>query len=53
LRYEIANVGASLRPRPELPPDLALAELLGGLVGIGGSYGRSRRRVAGIKARHG
>jgi glycosyltransferase involved in cell wall biosynthesis len=53
LRYEIANVGASLRPRAELPPDLALAELLGGLVGIGGSYGRSQRRVAGIKARHG
>jgi hypothetical protein len=30
--------------------DLALAELWGGLVGLSGEYGRSRRRVARIKA---
>lgn len=29
------------------PPDLVLAELLGGLTGLAGAYGRSRRRMAG------
>jgi GT2 family glycosyltransferase len=53
LRYETANVAASLHPGAELPADLAFAELLGGLAGIGGSYRRSQRRVARIKATHG
>jgi GT2 family glycosyltransferase len=52
LRYETRNVAASVRPRTELPGDLAFAELLGGLVGLAGSYGRSRRRVARIRAAH-
>ncbi len=51
--YEIRNVAGSLRPRAQLPADLALAELLGGLVGLGGSYGRSRRRVARIRTADG
>jgi GT2 family glycosyltransferase len=33
--------------------DLALAELWGGLVGLSGEYGRSRRRVARIRAEAG
>jgi GT2 family glycosyltransferase len=52
LRHQASSVGASLRSRGELAPDLALAELLGGLVGLCGSYGRSRRRVARIRAAH-
>jgi glycosyltransferase involved in cell wall biosynthesis len=53
LRYQARSVAASLSSRTELPTDLALAELLGGLVGLGGSYARSRRRVARISASHG
>jgi hypothetical protein len=53
LRYEAGNVAASLRPSTELPIDLALAELVGGLVGLGGSYERSRRRVERIRTAHG
>jgi len=50
LRYQVRSVAASVPPRGDLPADLALAELAGGLVGLGGSYGRSRRRVARIRA---
>ena len=53
LRFEVGNVAASLPPRAGLPADLALAELAGGLVGLGGSYGRSQRRVARIRTAHG
>jgi glycosyltransferase involved in cell wall biosynthesis len=53
LRYELRTVAAGLAGRSGLPADLALAELVGGLVGLGGSYGRSQRRVAGIRAAHG
>jgi glycosyltransferase involved in cell wall biosynthesis len=53
LGYETRNVAASVRPGNELPSDLPLAELVGGLVGLAGSYGRSRRRVARIRATHG
>jgi hypothetical protein len=53
MRYEAANVAESLSPRSALPADLALAELAGGLVGLSGSYGRSQRRVARIRATHG
>jgi glycosyltransferase involved in cell wall biosynthesis len=51
--YELRSVAAGLRGRSELPGDLALAELIGGLVGLAGSYGRSRRRVARIHTAHG
>lgn len=53
LRYEARSVAASVSSRPELPTDLALAELLGGLVGLCGSYARSQRRVARIRTAHG
>jgi GT2 family glycosyltransferase len=52
LRYQAGSVAASLPPYGELPVDLPLAELAGGLVGLGGSYGRSQRRVARIRAAH-
>jgi GT2 family glycosyltransferase len=53
LRYEAASIAASLTSGDELATDLALAELVGGLVGLSGSYGRSRRRVARIRSAHG
>jgi hypothetical protein len=53
LGYQAGNVVASVRPEAEVATDLALAELLGGLVGLGGSYGRSRRRVSRIRTAHG
>jgi GT2 family glycosyltransferase len=53
LGYQAGNVVASVRPDAELATDLALAELLGGLVGLSGSYGRSRRRVSRIRTAHG
>jgi glycosyltransferase involved in cell wall biosynthesis len=49
LRYQAGNVAGSLRWRAELPTDLAMAELIGGLAGLGGAYGRSQRRVARIR----
>jgi GT2 family glycosyltransferase len=53
LGYEARNVAATLRPGGEVPTDLALAELVGGLAGLAGSYGRSRRHVARILSTHG
>ena len=53
LRDEARSVAASVRPGTELRADLAFAELAGGLVGLGGTYGRSRRRVARIRTTHG
>jgi GT2 family glycosyltransferase len=53
LREEAGSVVASLRPSTELRTDLAVAELAGGLVALGGTYGRSRRRVARIRTTHG
>jgi hypothetical protein len=53
LHYQAGQVAASLPPRGGPPADLAFAELFGGLVGLGGSYGRSQRRVARIRAAHG
>ena len=50
LRYQTRQVAASLPSRDGPPVDLVLAELAGGLVGLGGSYGRSQRRVARIRA---
>jgi glycosyltransferase involved in cell wall biosynthesis len=53
LRYEVRNVAASLHPRTDVPPDLAISELIGGVLGLAGSYGRSQRRVARIRSVHG
>jgi GT2 family glycosyltransferase len=53
LRDEARSVAASVRPGTELRADLAFAELAGGLVALGGTYGRSRRRVARIRTTHG
>jgi GT2 family glycosyltransferase len=39
----------ALARRGDATPDLALAELAGGLAGLAGGYGRSRRRVARIE----
>lgn len=53
LDHQARNLAASLSSRSERQADLALAELLGGVVGLAGSYGRSRRRVARIRAANG
>jgi GT2 family glycosyltransferase len=50
--YQRRTIAQSARRGAQVPPDLALAELLGGLQGLGGSYWRSRRRVARIRAAH-
>jgi GT2 family glycosyltransferase len=42
---------ASLRRRNGVPPDLAVAELTGGIVGLLGEYRRSERRVERIRRR--
>jgi len=39
----------SIRGRGPLPPDLVGAELIGGLVGLAGAYGRSVRRTARLR----
>lgn len=49
LRYQARAVAGGLRPAAALPGDLALAELTGGLVGLAGAYGRSRRRMARVR----
>jgi glycosyltransferase involved in cell wall biosynthesis len=52
LGYQRRTVAESARRRGQVSPDLALAELFGGLQGLGGSYWRSQRRVARIRATH-
>jgi GT2 family glycosyltransferase len=52
-RYEVETLAQELRRTSDAAPGLALAELLGGLAGLSGSYWRSRRRVARIRAAHG
>jgi glycosyltransferase involved in cell wall biosynthesis len=49
LRDELGALRRSLRARDPLPPDLVMAELVGGVVGLAGSYTRSRRRVEGLR----
>jgi len=43
----------SIRRRGPLPPDLVAAELVGGLVGLGGAYGRSVRRTVRLRRQRG
>lgn len=50
LGYELRLVAKGVLGRDGMTLDLATAELLGGMVGLGGEYGRSKRRVAVIKA---
>jgi GT2 family glycosyltransferase len=52
LRYEAREAVKSARHDYPLTPDLALAELTGGLVGLAGTYRRSQRRVERIRAAH-
>lgn len=49
--YQGGKLCKSLLRRHALPPDLLLAELWGGVVGLAGEYGRSRRRVRRIRER--
>jgi glycosyltransferase involved in cell wall biosynthesis len=53
MRYQAHTVAASLRGRDGHGADLALAEAAGGITGLTGSYGRSKRRIARIKTHHG
>lgn len=51
LGYQGRELKRSLRGRSPLPPELVVAELAGGLVGLSGTYPRSVRRTARIRAR--
>jgi hypothetical protein len=53
LGYAARNVAATALGRRPGTPDLAIAELAGGLAGLTGSYGRSVRRSQAIRRRHG
>lgn len=48
---QVKEVARSVRGRSPLSPDLALAQLAGGVVGLAGSYERSRHRSAAIRQR--
>ena len=48
--YELRQLVKGALGRNGMTLDLATAELWGGIIGIGGEYGRSKRRVALIKA---
>ena len=50
LRYELRLVAKGALGREGMTVDIAAAELLGGIVGLCGEYGRSMRRVAALKA---
>lgn len=46
------EIAQSLRRGGPLSPDLALAQLAGGVVGLAGAYPRSQRRSAELRRRH-
>lgn len=48
--YQLRRMRGRLRRRDPTPMPMIWAEVWGGLVGLGGEYGRSRRRIAAIKA---
>ena len=52
LRYEVKLFVKAVLGREGMTVDLAAAELLGGVVGAAGGYGRSEARVAAIRAGH-
>ena len=47
--YQLRRLAQSAVKRHELPPRMILTELVGGVQGLAGEYGRSRRRVAQIR----
>ncbi|MDQ3223032.1 MAG: glycosyltransferase [Gemmatimonadota bacterium] len=49
-RIHVKEVVRSVLGRGPLSPELAVAQLAGGVVGLSGTYGRSRRRSAAIRA---
>jgi hypothetical protein len=51
-KYQFRQLHRSLRRRHILPPDMILAELIGGIIGLFGEYGRSKRRIADIHRRY-
>ncbi len=51
LHYELRLLAKGALDREGMTVDLAAAELLGGVIGFRGEYGRSRHRVAVIKAK--
>jgi GT2 family glycosyltransferase len=48
---QLRHLKGSLRPETPLTPRLVLAEFIGGVVGLLGTYGRSRRRSRAIRRR--
>jgi len=50
--HQLRRFACSLVGRGDSPPDLVAAELLGGVVGLCGTYGRSQRRTARIRAHY-
>jgi glycosyltransferase involved in cell wall biosynthesis len=48
--YQLRRMRGRLRRRDPTPMPMIWAEVWGGLVGLAGEYGRSRRRIAAIKA---
>jgi hypothetical protein len=51
-QYQFRQLRRSLRRRHPLPPDMIVAELIGGVIGLFGEYGRSKRRTAEIHKRY-
>jgi len=49
---ELNQLIRSVRGKHVLPPDMILAELWGGIVGLCGVYGQSRRRAGQIRRRY-
>lgn len=49
--YQSRELGRSAMRRSPLTPDLVLAELAGGVVGLAGTYERSQRRVRRLRDR--
>ena len=50
--HELWQLQKAVRGVHALPPSMILGELVGGMIGLLGGYGRSRRRVARIRRRH-
>lgn len=48
--YQLRRMRGRLRRRDPTPMPMIWAEVWGGLVGLAGEYGRSKRRIAAIKA---
>lgn len=46
---QLGTLRRSVTRRAPLSPDLVFAELMGGIVGLTGTYGRSRRRIEALR----